>query len=61
MCPEGKSRTMLVVSNFLAGSGASCGITLTGPIMADMFRKEDRASRWLLQLCSHTWGRRWDQ
>ena len=30
------------MSRFLAGSGASCGITLTGPIMADMYRKEDR-------------------
>lgn len=42
MCPVGKSKVMLNLARFLAGSGASCGITLTGPIMADMFRKEDR-------------------
>jgi MFS family permease len=42
LCPVGTSGPMLVVGRFLAGSGASVGITLTGPIMADMFRAKDR-------------------
>lgn len=42
LCPVGKSKGTLVAGRFLAGSGASVGITLTGPIMADMFRPEHR-------------------
>ncbi|KAH7304231.1 major facilitator superfamily domain-containing protein [Stachybotrys elegans] len=42
LCPVGRSPVLMVVGRFLAGSGASVGITLTGPIMADMYRKEER-------------------
>ncbi|TQV91037.1 hypothetical protein V2A60_008150 [Cordyceps javanica] len=42
MCPVGPSAGLMTVSRFLAGSGASCGITLTSPILADMFRAEER-------------------
>ncbi|KAH8697387.1 major facilitator superfamily domain-containing protein, partial [Talaromyces proteolyticus] len=42
LCPVGKSKAMLVVGRFLAGAGASSGVNLSGPIMADMYRKEDR-------------------
>ncbi|OAA82022.1 MFS transporter [Akanthomyces lecanii RCEF 1005] len=42
LCPVGPSAGLMTVSRFLAGSGASCGITLTGPILADMFRAEER-------------------
>ncbi|OHX00746.1 MFS multidrug transporter, partial [Colletotrichum incanum] len=42
LCPVGRLPVMMVVGRFMAGSGASVGITLTGPIMADMYRKEDR-------------------
>ncbi|KAK1983492.1 major facilitator superfamily transporter [Colletotrichum cereale] len=42
LCPVGHSLALMVVGRFLAGFGASVGITLTGPIMTDMYRKEDR-------------------
>ncbi|KAK2037956.1 MFS general substrate transporter [Colletotrichum somersetense] len=42
LCPVGRSPLLMVIGRFLAGSGASMGITLKGPIMADMHRKEDR-------------------
>ncbi|KAF3026804.1 hypothetical protein E8E14_014917 [Neopestalotiopsis sp. 37M] len=42
VCPIGRSAALMVIARFLAGSGASVGITLTGPIMADMYRKEER-------------------
>ncbi|KAK1963169.1 MFS general substrate transporter [Colletotrichum sublineola] len=42
LCPVGRLPALMVVGRFLAGSGASVGITLTGPIMADMYREEDR-------------------
>ncbi|KAK6219323.1 hypothetical protein LQW54_002311 [Pestalotiopsis sp. IQ-011] len=42
LCPVGRSPVLMIIGRFLAGSGASVGITLTGPIMADMYRKEDR-------------------
>ncbi|KAK2018362.1 major facilitator superfamily transporter, partial [Colletotrichum eremochloae] len=41
LCPVGRLPALMVVGRFLAGSGASVGITLTGPIMADMYHKED--------------------
>ncbi|KAK2600007.1 hypothetical protein QQS21_005241 [Conoideocrella luteorostrata] len=42
MCPVGPSAGLMTVSRFLAGSGASAGITLTGPVLADMYRAEER-------------------
>ncbi|OLN86059.1 putative transporter C1529.01-like protein 4 [Colletotrichum chlorophyti] len=52
LCPVGRLPALMVVGRFMAGSGASVGITvgatltlgdgLMGPIMADMYRKEDR-------------------
>ncbi|KAK0706136.1 major facilitator superfamily domain-containing protein [Lasiosphaeria miniovina] len=42
LCPVGNSTALMIVGRFLAGAGASAGVTLTGPIMADMFRAEDR-------------------
>ncbi|WQF90159.1 Putative major facilitator superfamily, MFS transporter superfamily [Colletotrichum destructivum] len=38
LCPVGSLPALMIISRFLAGSGAS----LTGPIMADMYRKEER-------------------
>ncbi|KAK1997085.1 MFS general substrate transporter [Colletotrichum falcatum] len=35
-------RRLIVVGRFMAGSGASVGITFKSPIMIDMYRKEDR-------------------
>ncbi|KAH8811283.1 putative efflux pump antibiotic resistance protein [Xylogone sp. PMI_703] len=42
LCPVGKSSAMMIIGRFMAGSGASVGTTLTGPIMADMYRAKDR-------------------
>ncbi|KAK5993666.1 Efflux pump vrtL [Cladobotryum mycophilum] len=42
LCPVGNSPALMVVGRFMAGSGASVGITLTGPVMADMYSKEQR-------------------
>ncbi|KAK3370976.1 major facilitator superfamily domain-containing protein [Lasiosphaeria ovina] len=42
LCPVGNSTALMIVGRFLAGAGASAGVTLTGPIMADMFRAKDR-------------------
>ncbi|KAG6002683.1 hypothetical protein E4U21_002835 [Claviceps maximensis] len=42
MCPVGPSAGLMTVSRFLAGSGASAGLTLTSPVLADMYRAKDR-------------------
>ncbi|KAG6007298.1 hypothetical protein E4U54_008859 [Claviceps lovelessii] len=42
MCPVGPSAGLMTVGRFLAGSGASAGITLTSPVLADMYRAKDR-------------------
>jgi len=42
LCPVGMSHGLLIAGRFLAGSGAGVGNTLTGPIMADMYRAKDR-------------------
>ncbi|RAK81850.1 MFS general substrate transporter [Aspergillus fijiensis CBS 313.89] len=42
LCPVSSSVGLMTVGRFLAGSGASAGITLTGPILADMYRPEHR-------------------
>ncbi|KFZ04000.1 hypothetical protein V502_10490 [Pseudogymnoascus sp. VKM F-4520 (FW-2644)] len=42
LSPVGKSKDMMVVSRLMAGLGASAGVTLTGPTMADMYGKKDR-------------------
>ncbi|KAJ5801829.1 MFS general substrate transporter [Penicillium psychrosexuale] len=42
LCPVNSSVGLMTVGRFLAGSGASAGITLTGPILVDMYRPEHR-------------------
>ncbi|KAL0930686.1 MFS multidrug transporter [Colletotrichum truncatum] len=42
LCPVGRLSALMVIGRFMAGSGASVGITLTGPIMADIYQKEER-------------------
>ncbi|KAI1082942.1 putative florfenicol exporter [Whalleya microplaca] len=42
LCPVGKSKALMVIGRFLAATGASAGITLTGPVMADMYLAKDR-------------------
>ncbi|KAK1708871.1 putative efflux pump antibiotic resistance protein, partial [Colletotrichum acutatum] len=42
LCPVGKSAPLMIAGRFLSGCGASAGVVLTGPIMADMYRVKDR-------------------
>ncbi|KAF4489201.1 putative transporter [Colletotrichum fructicola Nara gc5] len=42
LCPVGKNKGIMIAGRFLAGCGASAGVVLTAPIMADMYRAEDR-------------------
>ncbi|KAH9233088.1 hypothetical protein K456DRAFT_1772562 [Colletotrichum gloeosporioides 23] len=42
LCPVGKNKGIMIAGRFLAGCGASAGVVLTTPIMADMYRAEDR-------------------
>ncbi|KAI1461848.1 putative florfenicol exporter [Annulohypoxylon moriforme] len=42
LCPVGKSKGLMIVSRFLAATGAGAGIILTGPVMADMYHAKDR-------------------
>ncbi|KAI0385893.1 putative florfenicol exporter [Hypomontagnella monticulosa] len=42
LCPVGKSNALMIVGRFLAATGAGAGITLTGPVMADMYHAKDR-------------------
>ncbi|KAH8655797.1 major facilitator superfamily domain-containing protein [Xylariales sp. PMI_506] len=42
LCPVGNSQAMLVVGRLLSATGASVGVSLSGPVMADMFKPEKR-------------------
>lgn len=42
LCPVASSAGLMISGRFLAGCGASAGITLTGPILADMYRADER-------------------
>ncbi|KAL2821292.1 MFS general substrate transporter [Aspergillus cavernicola] len=42
LCPVGKSKPILIVGRLLSGAGASCGVILSGPIVADMYHVKDR-------------------
>ncbi|KAH8767338.1 major facilitator superfamily domain-containing protein [Diaporthe sp. PMI_573] len=40
--PVGNSKDLMIVGRLMTGFGASAGVTLTGPTMADMYGKKDR-------------------
>ncbi|KAK7713710.1 hypothetical protein SLS63_012025 [Diaporthe eres] len=40
--PVGSSKSLMIVGRLMTGFGASAGVTLTGPTMADMYGKKDR-------------------
>ncbi|KAL1852399.1 hypothetical protein Daus18300_012233, partial [Diaporthe australafricana] len=40
--PVGNSKDLMIVSRLMTGFGASAGVTLTGPTMADMYGKKER-------------------
>ncbi|KAM0820539.1 putative Major facilitator superfamily domain-containing protein [Seiridium cardinale] len=42
LCPVGWSAALMIVGRLLAGLGAASGVTLTGPVLTDMFRAKDR-------------------
>ncbi|KAF6792323.1 MFS multidrug transporter [Colletotrichum musicola] len=42
LCPVGRNKGIMMAGRFLAGCGASAGPVLSTPIMADMYRAEDR-------------------
>ncbi|KAK3387748.1 major facilitator superfamily domain-containing protein, partial [Podospora didyma] len=42
LCPVGNSTGVMIVGRFMSGVGAASGTTLTGPVMADLYRKEER-------------------
>ncbi|KAH8899862.1 MFS general substrate transporter [Thozetella sp. PMI_491] len=42
LCPVGNSQAMLIIGRLMSASGASAGVTLTGPAMGDMFEAKDR-------------------
>ncbi|KAE8145886.1 major facilitator superfamily domain-containing protein [Aspergillus avenaceus] len=42
LCPVGDSPGLMIAGRVLAGCGASAGVTLMAPIMADMFHAKDR-------------------
>ncbi|KAB5532766.1 major facilitator superfamily domain-containing protein [Coniochaeta sp. 2T2.1] len=42
LCPVGRSKGLMIVGRLMTGLGASAGVTLTGPVMADMYREADR-------------------
>ncbi|KAI0894752.1 putative florfenicol exporter [Annulohypoxylon nitens] len=42
LCPVGKSEALMIIARFLAAAGASAGVVLTGPVMADMYHAKDR-------------------
>ncbi|KAI2473586.1 putative florfenicol exporter [Annulohypoxylon bovei var. microspora] len=42
LSPIGKSKALVIIGRFLAAAGAGAGITLTGPVMADMYHAKDR-------------------
>ncbi|KAH6989382.1 major facilitator superfamily domain-containing protein [Ilyonectria sp. MPI-CAGE-AT-0026] len=42
LCPVGFSPAVMILGRFMSASGASVGVTLTGPVMADMYHAKDR-------------------
>ncbi|KZM25858.1 uncharacterized protein EKO05_0009066 [Ascochyta rabiei] len=42
ICPVGNSTGLMIFGRLMTGVGASVGITLTGPVMADLYREKDR-------------------
>ncbi|KAK7940991.1 florfenicol exporter, partial [Apiospora aurea] len=42
LCPVGSNQGMMILGRLLAGSASSVGISLTGPILADMYGPKDR-------------------
>ncbi|KAF3043584.1 linoleoyl-CoA desaturase activity protein [Didymella keratinophila] len=42
LCPAGNSAPLMIVGRFMTGAGASVGVTLNGPVMADMYGKSQR-------------------
>ncbi|KIW16879.1 hypothetical protein PV08_04069 [Exophiala spinifera] len=42
LCPAGNSPPLMIAGRFLSGIGASVGVALSGPIVADMYPPEER-------------------
>ncbi|CAN9477753.1 unnamed protein product [Alternaria alternata] len=42
LCPVGRNTGLMIVGRFMAGAGASVGVTLNGPVMADMYGEDER-------------------
>ncbi|KAK8055990.1 MFS transporter [Apiospora rasikravindrae] len=42
LCPVGSNKGMMILGRLLTGSASSVGISLTGPILADMYGPSDR-------------------
>ncbi|KAM7184405.1 putative mfs multidrug transporter [Rhypophila sp. PSN 637] len=42
LSPVGSNKVIIIVGRLMAGMGASAGLALTGPVMADMYGKADR-------------------
>ncbi|GFP57141.1 efflux pump vrtL [Trichoderma asperellum] len=42
LCPIGFSAALMIIGRFMCASGACVGVTLTGPVLADMFPAKDR-------------------
>ncbi|KAK7417068.1 hypothetical protein QQX98_004829 [Neonectria punicea] len=42
LCPVGFSPAIMILGRFMSASGASVGVTLTGPVLADMYHAKDR-------------------
>ncbi|KAH7163593.1 major facilitator superfamily domain-containing protein [Dactylonectria estremocensis] len=42
LCPVGFSPAVMILGRLMSASGASVGVTLTGPVMADMYQAKDR-------------------
>ncbi|GAM91381.1 hypothetical protein ANO11243_094310 [Dothideomycetidae sp. 11243] len=44
LCPVGKSPALMTIGRFLCACGASVGVTLTSPILADMYTAKNRGT-----------------
>ncbi|CAO2650237.1 Nn.00g015290.m01.CDS01 [Neocucurbitaria sp. VM-36] len=42
LCPVGRRVGLMIAGRIMAGAGASVGVTLNGPVMADMYGEQDR-------------------
>ncbi|RYP05870.1 hypothetical protein DL764_003513 [Monosporascus ibericus] len=42
LCPVGKLTGLMIFGRLMTGVGAAAGVTLTGPVMADMYGPEER-------------------